>query len=216
MAGPTLTLWIPGIQQLILSSLVQSLPVSMAHSNQWSVHSPPQHSLKRETLCSPGETNLGRSIQIFQESMLHDFLVVITDDGEVVMKVHEHCFDGAWKNSPLKVVNTDVAGTPLNTYRETHCHSLSAEKMANMVTMYDRFISPDCRPEYLPPLNCHTTDPCPPTTVTPTALSSSSGRPRKQSKCSVQGCDGTGHRNPDRWSEGHTTRAGCPKLHPSV
>jgi len=37
-------------------------------SDLHSVHSPPQHSLKRETLCSPGETNLGRSIQIFQES----------------------------------------------------------------------------------------------------------------------------------------------------
>ena len=33
VAGPTLTLWIPGIQQLILSSLVQRLPVSMARSN---------------------------------------------------------------------------------------------------------------------------------------------------------------------------------------
>ena len=41
---------------------------------------------------------------------LHDFLVVKTNDGEVVMKVREHCFAGVWKNSPLKVVNTDVAG----------------------------------------------------------------------------------------------------------
>jgi len=43
---------------------------------------------------------------------LNDFLVVKTNDGEVVMKVREHCFAGPWKNSPLKVVNTDVAGTP--------------------------------------------------------------------------------------------------------
>ena len=118
--------------------------------------------------------------------------MVKTNDGEVVMKVREHCFAGAWKNSPLNVVNTDVAGTPLTTYRETHFHSISAEKIANMVTMYDRFILPDSRPEYLPPLNCHTIDPCPPTTVNPTALSSSSGRPRKQSKCSVRGWNGTG------------------------
>ena len=59
---------------------------------------------------------------------LHDFLVVKTNDGEVVMKVHEHYSAGVRKNSPLKVVNTDVAGTPLTTYRETHCHSISAEK----------------------------------------------------------------------------------------
>jgi len=59
---------------------------------------------------------------------LNDFLVVKTNDGEVVMKVREHCFAGPWKNSPLKVVNTDVAGTPLTTYGETHYHNISAQK----------------------------------------------------------------------------------------
>jgi len=140
---------------------------------------------------------------------LHDFLVVKTNDGEVVMKVREHCFAGVWKNSPLKVVNMMLPAPPSPPIGRHIVTVFLQRKRANMVTMYDRFISPNCRPEYLPPLNCHTIDPCPPTTVTPTALSSSSGRPRKQSKCSVQECDGTGHRNPARWSEGHTTRAGC-------
>ena len=30
--------------------------------------------------------------------------------------------------------------------------------------------------------------------------------------CSTRGCDGSGHRNIKRWSEGHTTRAGCPRV----
>ena len=125
------------------------------------------------------------------------------------MKVREHCFAGVWKNSPLKVVNMMLPAPPSPPIGRHIVTVFLQRKRANMVTMYDCFISPNCWPEYLPPLNCHTTDPCPPTTVTPTALSSSSGRPRKQSKCSVQECDGTGQRNPARWSEGHTTRAGC-------
>jgi len=32
---------------------------------------------------------------------LHDFLVVKTNTGEVVMKVREWCFSGEWKRSPL-------------------------------------------------------------------------------------------------------------------
>ena len=32
---------------------------------------------------------------------LHDFLVVKTNTGEVVMKVREWCFSGQWKRSPL-------------------------------------------------------------------------------------------------------------------
>ena len=70
--------------------------------------------------------------------------------------------------------------------------------MANMVTMYDCFIPPDCRPHYLPPLTvvssttstAHTPAPTP----TP-SISSISGRQRKrkQKKCSTEGCDGSGH-----------------------
>ena len=88
-------------------------------------------------------------------------------------------------------------------------HSLSAEKLANMITMYDRYIPPDQRPDYLPPLS----------TLTATASSSSTAslttaqaplQRHKQSKCSTPGCDGKGHKNPSKWAQGHTTRAGCP------
>ena len=35
----------------------------------------------------------------------------------------------------------------------------------------------------------------------------------KTRHCSTLGCDDTGHKNTKRWSEGHTTRAGCPIYH---
>ena len=41
---------------------------------------------------------------------------------------------------------------PTTTYRDVQTRKITDEKMANMTTMYDRFISFDSRPEYLPPL----------------------------------------------------------------
>ena len=82
----------------------------------------------------------------------HDFLVVKAHDGKVVMKVRELCFAGQWKDSPLRIVHSAIPGRPQNTYRGKH-HSISTEKMANMVTMYDRYITPERRPEYLPPIH---------------------------------------------------------------
>lgn len=82
---------------------------------------------------------------------LHDFLLIKTHDGKVVMKVRELCYTGAWTDSKLKVKDPTVPWLPLHTYKEKHYHSLSKEKMANMVTMYDRFIPPSHRPNYLPP-----------------------------------------------------------------
>ena len=75
---------------------------------------------------------------------LHDFLVVKTHDGRVVMKVREHCYGGDWKESPLHVRDHSASGIPTTTYAEKHYHGISAQKMADMVTMYDRYISPDC------------------------------------------------------------------------
>lgn len=146
---------------------------------------------------------------------LHDFIVVKTNTGEVVMKVRERCYTGEWNRSPLRILNPSLPDTLLSTYSATHLHDIPEGKMADMITMYNRFIPPDHRPDYLPTLT--TAAPRPSTSVsqqsTTTSSSSSSKGRRKQSKCSVEGCDGTGHRNPTRWSEGHTTRAGCPLLH---
>ena len=141
----------------------------------------------------------------------HDFLVVKAHDGSVVMKVRENCFSGSWKDSPLRIRNSSLPGVPTETYKDTQTKSLTTEKMTNMVTMYDRFIPPDCRPDYLPSKSTAIRSSCAPTSSSQSSAGvSSPSRKRKQSKCSTEGCDGTGHKNPTRWAAGHTTKAGCP------
>jgi len=96
--------------------------------------------------------------------------------------------------------------------------TISAEKMANMITVYNRFTTPDNRPDYLPPPSNSTRSALAPSTRLATNSSASQSaatvpgpsRKRKQSKCSTEGCDGTGHKNPAKWAQGHTTKAGCP------
>ena len=80
---------------------------------------------------------------------LHDFLIVRTHDGEVVMKVRENIYGGAWSDSPLKLVDPSLGGAPTETYAG-HERQLSKEKMANMAVMYDKFIPPSFRPDYIP------------------------------------------------------------------
>ena len=81
---------------------------------------------------------------------LHDFLIVKRYDRQVVMKVREKCFTEEWRQSPLRLLPTP--GIPTTTYKDTHSHSIKDDKLANMVTMYNRFITPDRCAEYLPPL----------------------------------------------------------------
>ena len=176
------------------------------------------HELK--TLCDRSATTFiedGQQVLTWSDSLgskysdlpgvrkLHDFLVVKAHDGKVVMKVRDKCYTGAWKDSPLHVQDSTAIGVPTTRYSDSHHHDISAEKM---VTMYDRFIPLGRRPEYLPP-----TSSTAPTPTAPTPVLSTSSKQRKKSKCSTTGCDGLGHRNPSRWSEGHTTRAGCPRCH---
>lgn len=137
----------------------------------------------------------------------HDFLKA--HDGTVVMKVREHCYSGSWKDSPLRIRDSSVSGVPTETYKDTQSRSLTTEKMANMVTMYDRFIPPHCQPDYLPLQSTANCSSCAPTSASAQS-SASPSRKRKQSKCCTEGCDGTGHKNPARWAAGHTTKAGCP------
>ena len=122
---------------------------------------------------------------------LHDFLFVHSHTGKVVMKVRELCYAGAWNDSTLKVL-----------------------------TMYDKFISLDRRPSYLPAFQPSLPISRPIVSISSSlpasaSCTSNSGttQQRKQSKCSVPGCDGSGHRNHAKWNEGHKTRAGCPIFH---
>ena len=172
--------------------------------------------------CCGGDTLGGKYSDLPGVSKLHDFLIVKGYDGHVVMKVREKCFTGDWRESPLCLLDETIPGTPTTTYKDAHSHNIKDDKLANMVTMYNRFIAPDRRPEYLPPLqpaltlqhqpsSSSTTEHQP--TSTMSSVRQEPPRRRKQSKCTVEGCDGRGHRNKARWSEGHTTRAGCPLLH---
>ena len=193
------------------------------------------HELQR--LCSPSALTVvedGDNVLTWRDTLggkysdlpgvrkLHDFLIVKGYDGHVVMKVREKCFTGDWRESPLRLLHETIPGTPTTTYKDAHLHNIKDDKLANMVTMYNRFIAPDRRPEYLPPLQPaltlqHQPSSSSTTEHQPTSTMSSARqeppRRRKQSKCTVEGCDGRGHRNKARWSEGHTTRAGCPLLH---
>ena len=82
----------------------------------------------------------------------HDFLFVRSHAGSVVMKVREQCYTGSWTDSPLCVLDEAVSGTPSDAtnYRDTKFRVLKSDKMVHMVTMYDKFVSPDRRPSYLP------------------------------------------------------------------
>ena len=82
---------------------------------------------------------------------LHDFLTVRSYQGTLVMKVRENCFDGSFRNSPLRVINPDTEGIPTSNYKDTRFRQLSADKLEHMKTMYNHFVSPERRPDYLPP-----------------------------------------------------------------
>ena len=80
---------------------------------------------------------------------LHDFLIVRTHDDRVVMKVREKIYSGAWTDSPLRVVNPTLSGIPTTTYT-SKVRALTKEKLANLEVMYNRFIPPRFRPDFLP------------------------------------------------------------------
>lgn len=145
---------------------------------------------------------------------LHDFLIARSYQGSLVMKVREKYYDGSFHNSPLRVIDPSAAGTPTSNYKDTRFKELSTEKLEHMITMYNNFIPPERRPDYLPPFE-------PPALVrrstsrqlpNPGSSSEPPKKSRKKSSCSTPGCDGSGHKNPIHWSKGHTTRAGCPLL----
>ena len=80
---------------------------------------------------------------------LHDFLIVRTHDHRVVMKVREKIYNGAWTNSPLHTVNPTLSGLPTTTY-SNKTRALTKEKLANLEVMYNRFIPPQFRPDFIP------------------------------------------------------------------
>ena len=144
----------------------------------------------------------------------HDFLIARSYDQSVLMKVRESCCNGSFSKSPLRVIHPDAVAIPTENYKETQFRNLSTEKLDNMKLMYNQFIPPERRPDYLPPFVSTVavstaTNRC--SSVPSTSSEPPAKRPRKKSSCTTPGCDGTGHKNPTHWARGHTTRAGCPR-----
>ena len=146
----------------------------------------------------------------------HDFVVNRNTDGNAQVQVRERCDTGSFKvgnikirreSSPHTVCIPELSANYLNSKRQ-----LSAEKLSDMNTMYSRFIDPDKWPLYIVESQ-RESQRGPQTTSTATARVVSSASKSKKRHCSTTGCDGTGHKNTKRWSEGHTTRAGCPIYH---
>ena len=143
----------------------------------------------------------------------HDFLIARSVTGSVVMKVQEKCFDGSFIMSPLNIIDESAAGSPTQNYKTTHTRALTDEKMKNMITMYDKFVDPDRRPSYLPPFASSSPASQQAAQASNSGLTTAQSAPsRKRSHCKTPGCDGSGHRNKSRWHEGHSTRAGCPRV----
>lgn len=81
----------------------------------------------------------------------HDFLIARSYDQSVVMKVRESCCSGSFSTSPLKINDPNAVGVPTDNYKATVFRDLSTEKFENMKVMYNQFIPPERRPDYLPP-----------------------------------------------------------------
>ena len=153
---------------------------------------------------------------------MHDFLI-IRSDNKVVMKVRTSCHVGNLMDSPLSIVDSSQSCIPSDCYAD-HPRPLAAEKLAHMLQMYSRYVPPDRWPPYLasapvPQTNPGTqpttavSNPGPSQVTRPSSTSQLPGPPAKKvKKCSTSGCDGSGHRNKLRWNEGHTTKAGCPRV----
>ena len=137
----------------------------------------------------------------------HDFHAIRTSpSSDVLFKVRGSICTGHSSVYPL-VINSAALLLPNSNYYDKK-KSLSEQKLSHMQTMYGRWIDPDRWPVFLP---------TPPLSTTVT--SEDTGPPRadrstrRKMNCSVAGCDGTGHKNPAKWEQGHTTRAGCPIFH---
>ena len=128
----------------------------------------------------------------------------------------ENCFSG--NESPLHVKHPDADGMPTVAYSETRTRALTSEKMANITT-----IDSDRRPVYHaylphPALSQHPRPlPLPDLLapdhhLSPQTLQQNRSPVLEHEKEANAGCDGTGHKNPFKWAQGHTTKAGCPRL----
>ena len=148
----------------------------------------------------------------------HDFHVTRNSNGNSQLQVREDCASGELHMSRLTVrrnITTQVQCFPeasLNYLASKR--DISREKMSDMYTMYSRFIDqarwPDCMYISQPEPNSCTR---PERSISERPMVQAASAQRRGKHCSTPGCDGSGHKDVARWSEGHKTRAGCPIYH---
>ena len=86
---------------------------------------------------------------------LHDFLCVSKSPSGVMMKVHDKCYAGALKDTPMKVKRQFVVSQscfPMvsDIYQSKGLiHLLTYKKMEIYKQMYQKFIPVDCWPSFL-------------------------------------------------------------------
>ena len=140
---------------------------------------------------------------------LHDIKLFSFND-HIKFLARKCCWDDSFTYSSMHLAtksDQQIQPSSLPSYFDTKRSGLSEQKMSHMKTMYDKWIAPERRPAYLP-LEIR-----PPILEAATSTDSASTSKRKQSHCSTPGCQGVGHKNPQRWSQGHVSRAGCPIFH---
>lgn len=144
----------------------------------------------------------------------HDFVVSRDANNTAQLKIREACGFGDFVSGNMKLRSGSspqlMCIPPSSSNYLNSKRPLSSEKISDMVTMYSRFIDPERWPSYITEIGNEDTSTEQATTSTTTATARQKG---KRKHCSVPGCNGTGHKNVQRWSEGHTTRAGCPIYH---
>jgi hypothetical protein len=149
----------------------------------------------------------------------HDFVISRNGNDETVLKLKAHCASGTLKPATFRLKSghkpeDSCFPDPLLNYHVSQ-RQLNPEKIHDLLTMYSRFIDTSRWPTYLPPdvdaihRNKRRRKRNPDTSPS----TSDSVEPARKKHCSVPGCNGTGHKNVERWDGGHTTRAGCPIYH---
>ena len=152
---------------------------------------------------------------------LHDFRWRHVENGRPPqLDVRKLCSGGEY--TPVCIhINPDIVPdlrSSVRNYEEAGMMpGLSVEKTARLLEMYNTWISPERRLEFLPPYV--------PPEATPSIAAVSSTGPvssalaqeredrRARRRCSTPGCSGLDHKNVRRWFEGHITRSGCPIYH---
>ena len=133
----------------------------------------------------------------------HDFVINRDHDGNAQLKVREVCGSGDFIVRHLKLRRGEFPSHiphQIISLQSEHCYPRS------FLTCRP---DPDRWPDYISTVQAsdstsHITEQ-PASTITTTHC--------RVNHCSIPGCDGTDHKNVQRWSQGHTTRAGCPIYH---